>query len=93
MQVSSLPREAGSSVGKKADGECKKEIVAVSELGDQGWVLVLLLSGEALPVSAAAPRPAVSCRSETAAVLQKGRGFAFCTCNKCYLCERQERNR
>lgn len=36
MQISSLPREAGTSVGKKADGECKKEIVAVSDLGDQG---------------------------------------------------------
>lgn len=46
MQVSSLPREAGTSIGKKADGECKKEIVSVSELGDQGLGLVLLLSGK-----------------------------------------------
>lgn len=36
MQVSCLLREAGTSVGKKSDGECKKEIVTVSELGDQG---------------------------------------------------------
>lgn len=88
MRVFSLPREAGSSVGKKADGECKKEIVAVSELGDQGLGLVLLLSGEAVAVSAA-----VSCRSETAAVLHNGRDFAFYTRNKHDSCECQERSR
>lgn len=35
-RVSSLPREPGTSVGKKYDGECKKAIAIVSELHDEG---------------------------------------------------------
>jgi len=34
--VFSLPREPGTSVGKKYDGECKKETATVSELRDGG---------------------------------------------------------
>lgn len=79
-------REPGTSVDKKYDGECKKEITTVSELCDEGpRFRPVDVRGSTASVWSS-NQTSRSYRSVTAAVLQHKEDFAFSTRNTHYPC-------